>query len=169
MAEINIEKKKPVWPWILAAIIVLLLIWLLVEAFDNDDEVVVTDTAVATTPVYTDPAIGTTPGTDTTGMGTAAGTTGADMGRFAGIYTSETMQLNLDANGTYMMQESPAGEGRGTWTHDASANALHLDPADGTDDRYFRIEGDNTLVPLNAQGEPADQMTQLTRQGAATQ
>ncbi len=165
MAEINIEKKKSVWPWIVAAIVVLLLIWLLVQAFDRDDDVV-SDPALVTTPVYTDPATDTTmPATDAT----AAMTTDSDMGRFTGSYTSNNMQLNLDANGTYMMQESPAGEGRGTWMHDAGANALHLTPADGTSDRYFRIESADTLIPLNANGEPADQMAMLTRQGVVAE
>lgn len=166
MAEINIEKKKPVWPWILAAIIVLLLIWLLVEAFDRDDDVVaVADPTVATAPVITDPATGMEPATDAAVVGTEMGTMDTGMARFAGIYTSNNMELNLNADGTYTMRESPAGEGAGTWRYDASANALHLDPADGTDDRYFRVEGDNTLIPLNPQGEPAADMAPLMRQG----
>jgi hypothetical protein len=167
MAEINIEKKKSVWPWIVAAIVVLLLIWLLFETFDRDDDVVgIADPALVTTPVYTDPATDTTmPATDAT----AAMMTDSDMARFTGMYTSNNMQLNLDANGTYMMQESAAGEGRGTWVHDASANALHLTPADGTADRYFRVESADTLIPLNSNGEPADQMAMLTRQGVAAE
>ncbi len=167
MAEINIEKKKSVWPWIVAAIVVLLLIWLLAETFDRDDDVVaVADPALVTTPVYTDPETGTTmPATDAT----AAIATDSVLQGFAGIYASNKMQLDLDADGTYMMQESAAGVGRGTWRHDASANALHLTPSDGTPDRFFRVEGPGRLIPLNASGEPADQMAMLTLQDEATE
>lgn len=163
MAEINIEKKNSVWPWILAAIIVLLLIWLLVEAFDRDDVVVATaDRPVVTEPAATTPALEAEPAA---GAATAAGAASAAMERFAGTYSSDTMQLVLQADGSYTMQESPAGEAQGTWTHDAGANALQLTPADGGQDRYFRIEGDNALMPLNPDGQPAGQMAQLTRQG----
>lgn len=162
MAEINIEKKNAVWPWILAAIIVLLLIWLLVEAFDRDDDVVATtDEPVATAPMVT--------GADADMEPAPAMAVEGDMQRFAGMYTSANMELALDANGSYTLTESPAGEASGTWTHDATANALHLTPADGSLDRYFRIDGDNALTPLNPQGEPAGQMNQLTRQDAAMQ
>lgn len=163
MAEINIEKKNAVWPWILAAIMVLVLIWLLIKAFD-----VGVDTAAtpATAPATT---ADTAAGSNVPAMGTAATAegatpTGTNLERYAGMYGSSNMQLALDADGTYSMQESPAGEGRGIWTHDASSNAVHLTPADGTQDRYFRVEGNDTLVPLDADGEPAGQMAQLTRQ-----
>jgi len=88
---------------------------------------------------------------------------------FAGTYASNNMQLDLDIDGSYMMQESPAGAGRGTWRHDASANALHLTPSDGTPDRFSRVEGEGRLIPLNSSGEPADQMAMLTRHGEATE
>lgn len=145
MAEINVERKKTVWPWIIAIIIAVLLIWALMAMLGRDD--------TATT---TDPAA-------TAGTATSA-TTGEGMQRFAGVYSSANMQLNLDADGTYTMSESPAGEGRGRWTHDASANALHLAPADGSQDRYFRTDGDDALTPLNPDGQPAAQMGQLNRQ-----
>ncbi|UJH91998.1 hypothetical protein LZ575_05060 [Antarcticibacterium sp. 1MA-6-2] len=38
MAEIKIEKKKPVWPWILLALIILGIILYFVFA-DNDNEI----------------------------------------------------------------------------------------------------------------------------------
>lgn len=50
MAEINIQKKKtPVWPWIVLALVVLLLVFFFVlspdrDYDDTDDEAVVTDT-----------------------------------------------------------------------------------------------------------------------------
>lgn len=39
MAEINVErrKKKPVWPWIIGLIVVLILIWLIYETFVDSD------------------------------------------------------------------------------------------------------------------------------------
>ncbi|MDX5348288.1 MAG: hypothetical protein LPJ89_02020 [Hymenobacteraceae bacterium] len=39
MTEINIQRKKrPVWPWIVGLLVIIALIWLLSEAFDNDRE-----------------------------------------------------------------------------------------------------------------------------------
>jgi hypothetical protein len=40
MAEIRVEPKRkaPIWPWIIGILILLGLIWLLVEAFDRDDD-----------------------------------------------------------------------------------------------------------------------------------
>ena len=38
MAEIRIEKKKPVWPWILIGLIILAVIFFVVFASDDDDE-----------------------------------------------------------------------------------------------------------------------------------
>lgn len=40
MADINVERKsRPIWPMILAALAVLLLLWLVFAFLDNDDEV----------------------------------------------------------------------------------------------------------------------------------
>lgn len=38
MAEIKIEKKKPVWPWILIGLIILVVIFFVVFAGEEDDE-----------------------------------------------------------------------------------------------------------------------------------
>jgi len=38
MAEIKIEKKKPVWPWILIGLIILAVIFFVVFASEDDDE-----------------------------------------------------------------------------------------------------------------------------------
>lgn len=40
MADIRVEPKRkaPIWPWIVGILILLGLIWLLVEAFSEDDE-----------------------------------------------------------------------------------------------------------------------------------
>lgn len=39
MAEIRVEPKgkAPIWPWIIGILILLGLIWLLIEAFEQDD------------------------------------------------------------------------------------------------------------------------------------
>lgn len=48
MAEIKIEKKKPIWPWILAALAVLLVLFLIFSGSDDDvdidSETMTTDT-----------------------------------------------------------------------------------------------------------------------------
>jgi hypothetical protein len=169
MAEINIERKKSIWPWIIAALIAALLIWAAVEFFDRDEQVddaagAVTADQTAAAPAAVAPATTepVAPDAAATGTAPAAGVAaGAD--GFAGTYISDSMQLSLTADGAYVMQESAAGEGRGTWTRDATANALHLKPADGSQDRYFRIEGPGTLIPLNPDGQPAAQMAPLNR------
>lgn len=40
MAEIKVEKKNkaPIWPWIIGILILLGLIWLLINAFGNDED-----------------------------------------------------------------------------------------------------------------------------------
>lgn len=153
MAEINIERKKPIWPWILAALAVALLIWGLVEMLGRDGADGAADQAAGVATA------------DQTTVASATGAAGAREGlsRYAGTFESDSMQLRLNADGTYTMRESAAGEGHGTWMHNASANALHLTPADGSQDRYFRAESADTLTPLNPDGAPAAEMSQLTR------
>lgn len=65
MAEIHVEKKKSIWPWIIAALVALLVIWALIEMMDRDtaDTAAVAPTAEA--PVATAPAPATAP-VDTT-------------------------------------------------------------------------------------------------------
>jgi len=40
MAEIKVEKKNktPIWPWIIGILVLLGLIWLLIDAFSEDQE-----------------------------------------------------------------------------------------------------------------------------------
>lgn len=176
MAEINVERKKSIWPWIIAAIIVVLLIWAVLAMMGRDTA----DTAVVVAPVATDPVLtapgapeatpdlapATTPITaDMPDDTTAAEQRDAALDRYAGTFVSGNIQLVLSSAGTYTMRESPAGEARGRWSYDESANALHLDPADGSQDRYFRVEGIDTLTPLNPEGDPAAQMAPLQRVG----
>lgn len=149
MAEIKVERKKSVWPWILAVIVVALLLWALLAMLGrNDQAAVAPGTAAVTAPA------------DTQAEG---GPAGAALERYAGTYGSGNMQLNLGADGSYTMRESPAGEGQGRWTYEQQANVLHLTPADGSQERYFRVEGRDTLTPLNPDGQPAAQMAQLQR------
>lgn len=166
MAEINIERKKSVWPWVIAAIIVALLVWALLAMMGRDR-----DTA-AVAPATGDPALTGTAATTAPGATTVPGAAGVQDGpvqrdaaldRYAGVYASGNLELNLNSAGTYTMRESPAGEGQGRWSYDQSANALHLVPADGSTERYFRVEGADTLIPLNETGDPAGQMAPLQR------
>lgn len=55
MAEINIEKKKPVWPWILLGLVILAVILFFVFADDdNDDLLEEENTEQVTTPMETE-------------------------------------------------------------------------------------------------------------------
>lgn len=55
MADLNVERKGPsIWPWIIGLIVLALLIWALVELFEDDDAVV-TDPAMEQ-PTVVDPA-----------------------------------------------------------------------------------------------------------------
>ncbi|MBW3670064.1 MAG: hypothetical protein KY432_00160 [Acidobacteria bacterium] len=51
MEETNLEpKRRPLWPWIVGLLVLMLLIWLLLEAMDRDEEALVaTGTAVTET------------------------------------------------------------------------------------------------------------------------
>ncbi|WMJ74292.1 hypothetical protein RCC89_14105 [Cytophagaceae bacterium ABcell3] len=39
MADIRIQKKKPIWPWVLGVLLGLLVIWLVVRVFDRERQV----------------------------------------------------------------------------------------------------------------------------------
>lgn len=62
MAEINIEKKKSIWPWIIGALVALLILWFLFNMLDRDDEAPVV--APAATSQIVEPA-GPVPPADT--------------------------------------------------------------------------------------------------------
>lgn len=71
MADINLERKKggSIWPWIIGLLVLLLLIWVIVEAMDRDDpDVVATGTATETVA----PLPPATTGTDATTAGSPA-------------------------------------------------------------------------------------------------
>lgn len=44
MAEIKIEKKKPIWPWIILALVILALLYFFVFADDDNDDMDATET-----------------------------------------------------------------------------------------------------------------------------
>lgn len=57
MAEIHVEKKKSIWPWIIAALVALIVIWAVVEMTDRDEVEPVAATPAIEAPVATAPAV----------------------------------------------------------------------------------------------------------------
>lgn len=175
MAEINVERKTSVWTWIIAAIVVVLLAWALLGMMGRDDADTTAAAPVVTDALQTAPgATGTTPGlrpsrAPTTASTLATGPSTAEqrdaaLDRYAGTYGSGNLQLDLSSAGTYTMRDSPAaGEDRGRWSFDASASVLRLISADGSQARNFRVEGLDTLTPVEPEGDPAAQMAPLQR------
>lgn len=89
---------------------------------------------------------------------------------YVGKFVSDSITLFVRDNGTYEITRSAAGPGRGPWTVLREHGVLFLDPADGSQDRYFRIQDPDTLIPLNPRGKQPAQMTELLRrepEGAA--
>ena len=62
MAKINIERKKSVWPWIIALIVILVLAWAAFALMEDRGGAGYADRPVVTTPATsaTDPAAATT-------------------------------------------------------------------------------------------------------------
>lgn len=58
MADLNVERKKtPIWPLLIGAIVLALLIWGLISVFDRDEQTHIDPPAgVTTTPPATEPA-----------------------------------------------------------------------------------------------------------------
>jgi hypothetical protein len=57
MAEIDVERKGPsIWPWIIGLVVLALLIWLLVELFDDDTDELIIDDPIATDTFGVQPA-----------------------------------------------------------------------------------------------------------------
>lgn len=82
---------------------------------------------------------------------------------YVGRFVSDSITLFIRDDGTYEITRSAAGPGRGAWTVLREHGVLFLDPADGSQDRYFRIQSADTLVPLNPRGRQPAQMTELLR------
>lgn len=78
MAEINVERKKNVWPWIVGLIVLLLAIWGAMELMNTDERRAYTDPALGSTtiepvtaPAAQQPVIGQEPMPATTPADTA--------------------------------------------------------------------------------------------------
>lgn len=67
MARINIERKKSVWPWIIALIVILLLAWAAFALMEDRGGPAYADRPVTTTPATTTPTPATDPAAATTG------------------------------------------------------------------------------------------------------
>ena len=67
MAKINIERKKSVWPWIIALIVILLLAWGAFALMEERGGPGYSDRPVATAPAATMPAPAIDPAAATTG------------------------------------------------------------------------------------------------------
>lgn len=173
MAEIDVGRKLSVWPWIIAAIVVVLLIWALLAMMGRHASDPAAAAPTANDPLEIAPgtsvaAPGTTPTTapittDAPASPTTPEQRDGELDRYAGTYGSGNLQLVLSSAGTYTMRDSPAGEDRGRWTYDRSTSVLQLTPADGSQARNFRVEGLDTLTPLDPEGDPAAQMAPLQR------
>ena len=67
MADINVERKKNIWPWIIGLVVLLLVIWGVSSMMGNDNDAAYAPTAV-TAPVTTPaPASATEPAPADTG------------------------------------------------------------------------------------------------------
>ena len=67
MAKINIERKKSVWPWIIALIVILLLAWGAFALMEDRGGPGYPDRPVAATPATTTPTPAADPAAATTG------------------------------------------------------------------------------------------------------
>jgi hypothetical protein len=93
MAEIRIEKRPPVWPWILGVLLLLVVGWIAIGAL-NDDEPVMEEAAVQQ-PV-TDPVAPQREGT----VGTAGATVPAAIQDYA-AFASETAEPSVGREHAY--------------------------------------------------------------------
>lgn len=190
MAEIHIQKKRnPLWLAVVALLLLLLAVWAVTALFGDDaDDTLTTGTpAVATevgesgagetdavppaAPEIAEPAIAAAsqaaaPTADFVVPDVDARATPLEpqlRSPYIGRFVSDSISLFIRADGTYEITRSAAGPGRGPWTVLRDHGVLFLDPQDGTQDRYFRIQDPDTLIPLNPQGEQPAQMTELLR------
>ena len=93
MAEIKIEKKKPIWPWIILALVILALLYFLVFADDdNDDDMDEIETEqVEEGTVWEDDTDTTSWETETDNLGT----TGAGVEAYL-AYISDDAKMGID-------------------------------------------------------------------------
>lgn len=116
MAEIHIEKKKSIWPWIIAALIAVLAIWALMEFMGRDEEEAASAeparAAVTEAPAAIAP---TAPGDP---MGTDAGTTADAAGALAVLPVATILAgpagyVGREISGTARVTDVPTD--RGFW------------------------------------------------------
>ncbi len=84
MAEIKVEKKTSVWPWVIGVIVLLLIIWALFALFNRDNDTVANTPATVAAPaaVAVAPATSSTLDTGTPPLATtgSTGMPGSSMG-----------------------------------------------------------------------------------------
>lgn len=87
-----------------------------------------------------------------------------DKGAFSGTFSAGANRLELNADGSYTM-EGPSGATQGSWTHEAGSNTVRLDPGSkDAQDAVLRIDGNDALVMIDAQGQPVPGQAQLRRE-----
>jgi hypothetical protein len=90
-----------------------------------------------------------------------------DKGAFAGTFAAGAVRLELHGDGSYMLEGTDDGPGRGTWTHEPASNLIRLDPGSKqAADRVFLLSGRDALAPVDAQGQPAAGQAVLRRRPA---
>lgn len=88
-----------------------------------------------------------------------------DKAAFGGTFTGGGLRLELRGDGTYAL-EGADGAHEGSWTHEAGARVIRLDPGSKTaQDRVLRLENRDALVALDQAGRPSAEGT-LRRQPA---
>lgn len=113
MAEIHVEKKKSVWPWIIAALVALLAIWALMELMGRDDAEVAAVEPTGTTVAEAPPAIAPSERVDM-----ADGTTADASGALAAlpvatILAGPASYVGQEISGTARVTDVPTD--RGFW------------------------------------------------------
>lgn len=173
MADIHVEKRNPVWPWILGLVVLALLIWALMAGRGEDRTAVTTgDTtspALTTVPETTPPA--TTPAVPPPAATTAAapGTT-ADEIPVAVIVEQPAMYDDQTVTGTAVV--AAVEPDRGVWIEQEGQRLLVVvtDPqgqADGADAAIVNLQPGQT-VRLTGIVQEAGPDTGATGTGTAT-
>lgn len=113
MAEIHIEKKKSVWPWIIAALVALLAIWALTQFMGRDERDV-----AAVEPVGTPVAEAPAPTEPVEAAGTPAATTADASGAIAALPVATILAgpagyVGQEISGTARVTDVPTD--RGFW------------------------------------------------------
>lgn len=116
MAEIHIEKKKSIWPWIIAALVALLAIWALTQLMNRDNAEATAVEPVGTAAVEA-PAV-TAPTEPVDAMNTGANTTADAAGALAALPVATILAgpagyVGQEISGTARVTDVPTD--RGFW------------------------------------------------------